>query len=50
MVVTFELKTKQVGVKTAPTVFIKKKKLSPDLENPRTPISPVNGFFLKSTP
>jgi hypothetical protein len=38
-------KTKPVGVKTAPMVFIKKKKPSLGLENPRTPVSPVRGFF-----
>jgi hypothetical protein len=27
------------------TVFIKKKKPSPGLENPRTPVSPARGFF-----
>jgi hypothetical protein len=29
----------------SPTVFIKKKKPSPGLENPRTPVSPVTRFF-----
>jgi hypothetical protein len=38
-------KTKPVGGKTAPTVFIKNKKPSPGLENPRTSVSPVRGFF-----
>jgi hypothetical protein len=31
-------------------VFIKKKKSSPGLENPRTPISPARGLFLKINP
>jgi hypothetical protein len=34
-----------VGGKTAPTVFIKKKKSFRGLGNLRTPVSPARGFF-----
>jgi hypothetical protein len=40
-----EITVKSGGGKDRHTVFIKKKKPSSDLENPRTPISPAKGFF-----